>query len=162
MNLDRARALLTYEPLSGAVTTKATHRLLQPDLDGYAQVYDNQAKKQHRIKLDKLAYMLAFGKVPRKDQRILHKNMQECDNRIVNLGLVSRSLFRQIKEAYRNLTEGIDIAPHEQDQFSFYLYWYEDGKKQRRIVEDIVSVRKLALRLKLRYSKLLSKYCVFD
>lgn len=162
MQLDRVRELLSYEPLSGVVSVKRSNRPLYADTAGYALVYDKLAKKQYKIKLDKLAFMLAFGKVPRKDQRILHKNMQEGDNRIVNLGLVSRSLFRQIKEAYRNLTEGIDIAPHEQDQFSFYLYWYEDGKKQRRIVEDIVSVRKLALRLKLRYSKLLSKYCVFD
>lgn len=162
MSPDKIKELLSYEPLSGVVSTKKNNRPLFPDEEGYILVYDASIKRQHRVKLDKVAFFLAFGKFPRKDQRILHKNMRKYDNRIANLSLVSRGLYLQIKEAYRNMNEGIEIVPHDTDQFSFYLYWYDGGKKQQKIVEDIVSVRKLALKLKLRYSKILSKYCVFD
>ena len=103
-SLERLKELLEYNPETGKVTIRKSQRVLTPDADGIVVIFDSKAKpKTRKYKLERIAYYLAFSIVPREDQKVLHKNLDPEDNRIQNLSLVSRSVFRQIKEAHRNL-----------------------------------------------------------
>lgn len=161
-DLSRLKEILDYDPSTGKVYTKKG-RQLTPDDDGLVVVFDNQAiVRSVKHKLDKLAYYLAFGVYPRKDQKVLHRNLDEFDNSIKNLSLVSRSVYRQIKEAHKNLTGGIHLVPHTVDQFSYVIKWFDSGVEKSKIIQDIVIARKAQLKLQLKYSKILTKYCFFD
>ena len=162
MKPDRLRELLDYDPLSGAIRNKKTKRLLQADPDGLVIIFDSATKRSIKMKLDRIAYALAFGALPKDDKRVLHKNLNTSDNRLNNLSVVSRSLFLQIKEAHKNLTNGIKIQAHSSDQFSYIVHWYQDGVEKTKIVNDIVPARELQLKLQLKYSKIITKYCMFE
>ena len=162
MKPERLRELLDYDPASGRILNKKTKRLLQPDHDGLVIIFDSAAKRSIKMKLDRIAYALAFGSLPKEDKRVLHKNLNTEDNRLCNLSLTSRLLFLQIKEAHRNLTGGIRMVAHATDQFCYIVHWFEDGSEKTRIFQDVVPARAELLKLQLRYSKILTKYCVFD
>lgn len=160
---ERLKDLLGYDSTSGKVFLKKSQRILQADQDGIVVIFDKLATpKIRKYKLERIAYYLAFGVFPREDQRVLHKNLEVEDNRMQNLALVSRSVFRQIKEAHRNLTGGIHLVPHATDQFSYILKWYEGGIEKSKIIQDIVIARRQQLKLQLKYSKILTKFCLFD
>ncbi len=161
--LERLKELLDYCPSSGKVTIKKNKRVLAPDNDGLVVIFDRQANpRSKKYKLDRLAFFLAFNIFPREDQRVLHKNLDVQDNRLQNLTLVSRSIFRQIKEADRNLSGGIRILPHSTDQFAYVLYWFEGGVERSKIIQDIVVAKRYLIKLQLKYSKILTRYCLFD
>lgn len=161
--LERLKDLLEYDPSSGKVHLKKSKRALVQDHDGIVVIFDKSATPRVRkYKLERIAFYLAFGQFPREDQRVLHKNLDPEDNRMQNLTLVSRSVFRQIKEAHRNLTGGIHLVPHATDQFSYILKWFEGGLEKSKIIQDIVVARRQQLKLQLKYSKILTKFCLFD
>ena len=161
--MQRLNELLTYNPKTGEVRVRRNNRLLIPDHDGLVYVFDSQGTpKSVKYKLDKLAYFLWTQKFPSDKGRILHRNLDENDNRAINLIEVSRSVYNKIKEASKNLDYGIRIVNHPTDQMSHILYWYEGGQERLRVVEDIVVAKRLKTRLQLKYSKFLSKYCIFD
>lgn len=162
MKPERLREVLDYDPLSGRILNKKTRRLLQPDHDGLVIIFDSATKRSIKMKLDRIAYAMAFGALPKDDKRVLHKNLNTEDNRLCNLRLVSRALFLQIKEAHKNLTTGIKMVAHPVDQFCYIVHWFEDGAEKTRIFQDVVPARAELLKLQLRYSKVLTKYCVFD
>lgn len=162
MKSERLKELLDYDPLSGMIQNKRTKRTLQADPDGLVIIFDSVTKRSTKMKLDRIAYALAFGALPKEDKRVLHKNLDTEDNRLNNLLLVSRALFLQIKEAHKNLTTGIRLVAHATDQFCYIVHWFESGAEKTRIVQDIVPARALQLNLQLKYSKILTKYCVFD
>jgi len=158
---EELRELLDYNPSTGAVTTKRK-RVLTADHDGLVVVFDGKNKKSIKMKLDRLAYMLAFGEHPKETNRILHKNLDISDNRLVNLVQVSREVFIKIKEAQRNLTTGIRVVLHPTDQFSYNVFWYEKGVEKSKLIQDIGLARRFQVKLQLKYSKILTKYCLFD
>jgi len=161
-DLSRLKEILDYDPSTGKVYTKKG-RQLTPDQDGLVVVFDSKANTRSvKHKLEKVAYYLAFGDYPRQDQKVLHRNLDENDNSAKNLSIVSRSVYRQIKEAHKNLTGGIHMIPHGIDQFSYVLKWFDSGVEKSKIIQDIVIARKVQLKLQLKYSKILTKYCVFD
>jgi len=162
MKPQRLRELLEYNPLTGVLQLKKTKRVLLPDQDGLVQVFCSIQRKNFKLKLDRLCYFLAFGVQPRVDQRVLHKNLNTEDNRLCNLSLVSRSVFLQIKEAHKNLTTGIRVINHPVDQFCFVVEWYENKKKSLKEFHDLIEARNVALKLQLKYSKILTKWCLFD
>lgn len=161
-SLERLKELLTYDPSKGGVYTRKG-RLLFADSDGLVTIFDQYAKiKRVKYKLERIAYYLAFGVYPRDDQKVLHKNLDDNDNSIKNISLVSKSVYRQIKEAQKNLEGGIRITPHPDDQFSFILSWFDRGKEVHRVTYDISVCKRLQVKLQLKYSKILTRYCVFD
>ena len=162
MQPERLRQLLDYDPLSGIIKNKKTKRILQADHDGLIILYDSATKRSIKLKLDRIAYAMAFGVFPKEDKRVLHKNLNQEDNRLKNLTLVSRAISLQIKEAHKNLSTGIRLVQHSTDQFAYIVHWFEDGVEKTKILQDIVPARELQLKLQLKYSKILTKYCVFD
>lgn len=158
----RLREILDYSPLTGAVHNRRTKRLLQADHDGLVTVFCSKQKKPHKLKLDKIAFALAHGVFPRKDRRVLHRNLDTSDNSLKNLAVVSRGVFLLIKEAYKNLAGGIKINAHHTDQFCYVVSWTEQNKDKSKVVHDIVEARRVVAALSLHYSKVLTKYCVFD
>lgn len=126
-------------------------------------MFDSQGTpKSVKYKLDKLAYYLWTGTFPSENSKILHKNLDETDNRAINLLEVPRTVYNKIKEAEKNLDYGIRIANHPTDQLSHVLYWYENGAEKMKVVEDIVVAKRLKTKLQLKYSKFLTKYCIFE
>ena len=161
---ERLRELLSYNPLSGAVSLRRSGRVLVPDSNGQVVVFDSKAKrhKSTRYTLDRLCVFFAFGQFPRQDQKVHHKNLDPLDNRLVNLEVVSKGIYRTIREAWKNLDGGIRLVPHASDQFTYVLHWYEGGKERCKTIQDIVIARRQCIRLQLKYSKILTKYCLFD
>ena len=161
-SLERLKEILKYDPVTGKVCT-LKGRALIADQNGLVIVFDNQAKKPStKYKLERVAYFLAHDFFPREDQKVLHKNLDTQDNRAKNLLLVSRSVFRQIKEAERNLEGAIKIIAHPVDMFSYILLWFDKGVERSRIFGDIGVARRYQVKLQLKYSKILTKYCMFD
>lgn len=162
-SLERLKELLEYNPSTGKVSISKSKRVLTADADGIVVVFDNcSIPKIRKYKLERIAFFFAFGIFPRDDQKVLHKNLDSDDNRRQNLTLVSRAVFRHIKEAHKNLTGGIHLVPHPVDQYSYILKWYENGIEKNKVIPDIVVARRQQLRLQLKYSKILTKYCLFD
>jgi len=160
--LTRLKEILVYDQDTGKIYTKRK-RLCSPSHDGTIVIFDKDAEvKSKRFKLDRLAYALANNVFPRDDQIVLHKNLDGLDNRPSNMSLVSRETYRKIKEAHRNLSGGISLIPHDLDQFAYVLRWHEGGEEKKKIIYDIVVARRQQLRLQLKYSKILTKYCIFD
>lgn len=162
-SLDRLKELLEYDPGTGNVLLKKNKRVLAPDDDGIVTVFDRSAKpKSKKYKLERIAFFLAYGIFPSDTQKVLHKNLDSKDNRLKNLTLVSRSVFKQIKEADKNISGGIRMVPHSSDQFAYVLSWYEAGAERSKTIQDIVVAKRELLKLQLKYSKILTKYCNFD
>lgn len=126
-------------------------------------MFDSQSQpKSVKYKLDKLAFYFLTGEFPSENQKVLHKNLDTTDNRAINLAVVSRGVFNKINEAVRNLDSGIRLVSHPTDQLSYILLWYEGGVERSRVVQDIVVAKRLKTRLQLRFSKFLTKYCIFE
>lgn len=162
MKPERLKQLLTYDPLSGSVCITKSKRKLIPDHDGLVVVFDPVQKKTHKLKLDRVACTLAFGKAVPENKRVLHRDLNTHDNSLKNLSVVSRAVFLQVKEAHRNLTQAIRMVQHQTDQFNYVVHWFEKGRECQKVLHDIAAAKGLVLRLQLKYSKILTKYCIFD
>ena len=161
--MQRLNELLTYNPKNGEVRVRKSNKLLQADHDGLVYVFDSQSQpKSVKYKLDKLAFYFLTGEFPSENQKVLHKNLDTTDNRATNLAVVSRGVFNKINEAVRNLDYGIRLVSHPTDQLSYILLWFEGGIERSRVVQDIVVAKRLKTRLQLRFSKFLTKYCIFE
>lgn len=155
--------ILNYSPLDGTfhiVKDGKPYRKLFPDEDGYLIFY--KKGKKYKLKANRVAIELGNALVVPKDKVVLHKNLDSSDYRLQNLRLVSRKVNNVIKEAHRNLSGALRIVPHHQDMFSYVLCWREEGKDRLLVIQDIVVVRRLYVKLQLKYAKILSKYCIFD
>ena len=159
MELERYSKLLNYEPLTGKIYVKKSKRLLVADDTGAVTFVDPDTKERVKIRLDKLAYILANNKLPPPKWKIHHKNLDVSDNRIYNLMCLSPDQSRLVNEARKNLSGGIKISLHPTDMFSYKLSWFEGGKERSKVIEDIVVVKRLERELILKYSKILTVYC---
>jgi hypothetical protein len=162
LSSERLNTLLTYDFETGAVHRRASKKPLIPDFDGLCSIYDSIDKKTIKVKLNKVLFKMLLNQDVGPNQRVLHRNMQEDDFRLKNLMLVHKDKYIEIKEAYRNIEYAIKMLPHPTDRFSYFVQWYEKGVLKNKLVQDAIPAKKLVLRLKLKYSKILTRYCVFD
>lgn len=135
-------------------------RQVFPDEEGYLTFF-RQGKK-YKLKANKAAAEIGLGIDLPDDKVILHKNLDYEDFRLKNLQVVSREVLKEVKEAHRNLSGALLMKPHSSNVFCYVLQWKEDGRLRTMLCEDIVVAKREYLKLKLKYAKLLSKYCVFD
>lgn len=159
---------LNYDATAGTFFVKSSGKEIVPNEEGFCWYYTdvpsgNSTKRRPiKIKANRLACLLAFGKAVRKDQRILHLNLLETDCRLRNLRVVPRKTYLIIQEARLNLDSRLRLVPHPSDQFSYFLCWKQDGRDKRELILDIVIAKQRLQKLQLKYSKILSKYCLFD
>lgn len=167
----RLKELLEYNPKSGVVSRKTSGKALMQDYAGFVSVYDPSTKKTTKLKLKKIAAFFAYtGSTYSSGDRglydtcqvVLHKNMQEDDYTASNLIYVPAPEYRLIQEAYRNINESIKLTAHPTDQFSYILHWYQNGAMRSKVIQDVVVAKREMLKLKLKYSKILTACCVFD
>lgn len=152
---------LDYNPTTGVIKSKQTGKVVDL-VDGYLQVINPVTKQKKKFKPGKLAYTLAFGKDLVKTDRVVHRNLNENDLSAVNLMLVTSEQALEIKEAWKNLQGGIRMQVHPKDIYSYKLFWYENGSMKTKVVQDIVVAKKLERKLLLKYSKILTKYCISE
>ncbi len=158
---------VSYNANEGTFFVIGTGKQVIPDIDGFCWHYsklgtENNKTKTIKIKANRLACLLGFGKAVRKDQRILHRNLIESDCRLRNLQVIPRKLYLVIEEARVNLDSKLRLVAHPNDQFSYFLHYRSEGRDKRELILDIVIAKKRLNKLQLKYSKILSKYCLFE
>lgn len=162
MELQELKERLMYEPLTGIVRLRKSNRQLMPDAYGMITVYVHADVKNYKFKLDKLAYELGNERRVPSTHKVLHKNLDEADNRLVNLTVVHRATYRKITETARNLNGSLRLVPHPEDQFSYFVEYYQNCTLKRQLVHDVTLAKKQLLKLQLKFAKFLNRYCVFD
>jgi hypothetical protein len=154
---------ISYNPASGELTNKRTSRRMNVDADGFVYYTESSPERIHiKIKANKLCCLLGFGKPVTASQRVIHRNLDYTDFKITNLLVVTRKELLKINEARSNLEGKLKLVPHPSDQLSYFLHWKENGVDKRQLILDIVVARRKLVKLQLKYSKILSKYCIFD
>lgn len=162
MELERLNQLLQYDHLTGKLFSKEHNREIQADPDGFITIWDSLAKKKTKFKADRLCFTLGNNKKVRKNQKILHKNLNNKDNRLVNLVLISQSVHNRVKEASKNLSGGIKIQPHIKDKYDFVVSYFDDKFHTKEVYCDIIAAQNRVIVLQLKYAKVLTRYCCFE
>lgn len=161
--INKISAMIHYDMILGEFYTKKDDVIIRrifPDEEGYLVFYRNSSRL--KLKANKVAMELITGEKISKLKAILHKNLDENDYRLQNLKIISKITYNKIKEASRNLSGALKITPHISDVFSYVISWKENSKDRKLVVSDIVVAKKIYTRLQLKYSKILSKHCLFD
>lgn len=159
MEVKRLLEFLKYDPIEGTVSYIKSGKSLVPDSDGLVIVIDPISKKKKKFKLEKLCYSMLFGVNLTKDDKIIHKNLDETDFTARNLVMVTPMQYKELKEAWKNIQGGIKLQPHPRESFTYELSWYEKGVKRSQVVYDFIVAKQLERKLLFRFSKLLTKYC---
>ena len=162
MELSRINELLVYDPLTGDITMRDTIRKVSPDPDGFVTIWDNLSKKKTKFKADRLAWTLGNNKKLRKNQKVLHLNLNLKDNRLTNLKLVPSAVFNKIQEAAKNLSGALRIQPHPTDRYDFNLFYFNDRVLKKETYSDIMITQRRLIELQLRFAKVLTRFCIFD
>lgn len=155
----RFRELLDYNPETGVIRVRKTNRILEEDYSGCTNFFDNLKRKSYKLKLDKLAYILAYGVFPDKGSKILHKNTDKHDNSMQNLKCLNAEEALLVKECLKNLNGGIKVQPHPTDVFCYKVSWFEEGIERHKVISDVVVAKRFESKLRYKFTKFLSKYC---
>lgn len=153
---------LSYDATTGEVRTVKRNSLVHADLDGWITLKNHVEDRKHKLKLVNTIWMLYYGEAVTKEERILYKNMDSSDTRISNLVKLNKKDYKEVTEAYANLMGGIKIAPHTRSVFSCIVYWHEQGQIKHKICSDAVGGEQFRLKLRLHFSKILTKHCLFE
>jgi hypothetical protein len=149
-----------FDHLAGAVYFKSTGKKLEPSWDGYVVVQIPEGRK--KLKYNKFCMELLMKESLPKGSKILHLNLDETDTKVSNMRLLDSESYRRVKEALANLEGGIKIQIHPKDSYAYIVSWTDNAVKKSKVLQDAVVAQRFALRLKLKYSKILTKYCIFD
>ena len=153
--------MLDYSKTTGRIKNKVTKRFLCVQEDGYCIVVFENGKSK-KVKYNKLCYMLGNQVDILDGHKMLHKNLNLTDFRLSNLIQITNQEYKELREALKNIQGGITVLPHAADVFTYKVSWYSGGIKKSRVLQDIVVAKRLEIRLKLKYSKIISKFCLFD
>jgi hypothetical protein len=154
--------IVRYVPSTGEFFNVKNNRKIFPDYDGQYRFWFGKERKRLNIKMEKAALYLGAGIAVTEQQKIIFKNLDERDYRLNNLVIVPKEEYKEINEALTNLVHYLKIKPHHSDQFSYFVF-YREGKITKRVFcQDIISANDLHRELKLKYLKLITKYCNTD
>ena len=162
MELQRINELLTYSPQTGEIHSRESNRKITPCPDGFYTIWDNISRKKTKFKADRLAWTLGNNKKLRKNQKILHLNLNNEDNRLPNIRVVPSSVYNKVMEASKNLSGGLKITPHLTDKYNFVVSYFRDKVQKKDIVCDIIEARRRLIVLQLQSAKVLTKFCCFE
>lgn len=162
MKIKEISELLEYNPLTGKVLNKSTGNFLSLLDEGWTSFKNHITGKQVKIKMNKLCYSLGTKEEVQKTQKIIHKNLDDTDFRLNNLTCLDADDYKIYKEALKNLQGGIKVVPHPNMVGEYRISWFSDSIKKTKVIKDIVVVKRFETRLKLKYSKILSRYTVSD
>jgi hypothetical protein len=162
MELTRLNELLIYNAATGEVSTRASNRRVEPDADGVVVIWDSLNKRKVKFKMNRLCWTLGNNKKLRKNQRVLHKNLNTDDNRLINISAVSLAVFAKINEAARNLRGELKITPHVSDKWDWLVIYFENKIKRSERFSDIVFAQRRLLVLQLKFAKVLTRWCIFE
>lgn len=158
MKLDRIKEIVSYDPVTGHLKSRLG-RVLSPDDDGYILINDSKAKKRKKFRYAYLCWAIAHGRFAEANEKIIYRNLNMEDTSLCNLYLVSNEEYKKFKNAYRNLKGGIRLSVHPSDVYCYKVHWLEGAIEKTQVVYDIVVAKKLESKLRLRFSKILTKYC---
>lgn len=162
-NLENILELVEYNPYVGSLSYRKNSKVISPDPEGFCVLSAKGFKPaSKKFKMDKLIWLIISSKSLEKDERILHKNLDKNDNRLVNLSIVTREEYLEIYNANRNLDGGIRYVQHPNDQYCFRVYWFEGSSEKSKVVQDVVTAKRLEQKLRFKYMKILTKYCLFE
>lgn len=160
--LELVPSVVLYEASTGTIRSLKNNRKIFPDEEQNAVIWIPSKKKLVKIKFDKLCYYLGHGSLPSKQEQILHKNLDDRDNRLSNLVVVPRDKYYELKEAILNIEQLLKIVPHKQDQYMFVVQ-YKLGKKTEKInCNDIIAAQEQERKLRFKFVKLITKYYNID
>lgn len=160
--LELVPSVVLYEPSTGTIRSLKNNRKIFPDEELNAVIWVSSAKKLIKIKFDKLCYYLGHGNLPDKNQRLLHKNLDETDNRLANLVIVPKDKYYELKEAIQNIEGLLKVTPHKQDQYMFVVQ-YKQGKKTEKInCNDIIAAQEQERKLRFKFIKFITQYYNVD
>lgn len=115
-----------------------------------------------KIKADRLIWFLTTGKQPQRNQIVFHKNLDELDNSLTNLVLLSKKEYFRVLEAMKNISGDLKLIPHKTDMFSFTLQYKDNGRINNVVIQDLLCARREFNKVQLRSIKLISKYTISD
>lgn len=163
MTNEELKEILLYNPDEGSfyiIRDSIPYRRVFPNEDGYIIFFRNSIR--YKLRASRIAAELGWGTSLTKDKIVLHLNLDERDYRLKNLRIIPRKFRREIKEAQRNLNGVLRLEPHRTNAYSYVLYWKEGNKERSAVIEDVVTAKRLLAKLQLKFSKILSKHCLFD
>ena len=153
--------VLDYDKVTGITTNRLTKKVLCIQDDGYTIVV-LAVDKTKKVKYNKVCYMMGNTCDLLEGYKILHRNLNTTDFRLCNLIQISSHDYKELRGALKNMQGGITVLPHDADVFTYRVTWYDRGVKKSRVLHDIVVAKRLELKLKLVYSKIISKFCLFE
>lgn len=162
IKVERLLELLSYDPVDGTIFSMKTKKRLFPDEEGCVGVYDNKINKRYKFKYNRLCWILGNKKIPTSSDKLIHRNMNEHDCSLCNLHILPNEEYKVYKNAVKNLSGGIRVSVHPTDMYSYRVHWYESGIEKTQTVADIVVAKRLEMKLKLRFNKILTKFCYTD
>jgi HNH endonuclease len=164
-NLTEIAKYIKYNPLTGALyccsrASSEYDRVIVPnELNIIATTVRGASL---RIKADRLIWFITTGKQLNRNWTVFHKNLDELDNSLTNLQLISKKEHLALVEAMKNLSGDLKLVPHPTDMFSFVLSYKHRGRPTKEILHDLSIARRKFNKIQLRCIKLVSKYTISD
>jgi len=153
---------ITYDPIQGSFMLKKEGcelREVYPNDNGYI-LYGHE-KKLRYVRACVIAYEIFNSCVIPSNHKILFKDLDMTNLKANNLGLVSAEEYKEATQALRNLSN-IKLKPHPHDKHSYILTYNENGMRVRKVIFDVVVAKRELIKLKVKFTKVVSKYFYLD
>jgi len=157
MKLKELKPLLEYDQKSGTISVLGKRkRILCADEDGMICTTVNGIKC--KMKYNKLAWYLIYDKLPRVNQIVFHRNLDENDFSMQNLMLLSKTEYNTLQESLKNLQGGLRMYNHPSDVFSYVIEYRLSGRLRKEVISDATVAKSKFSKLQFKFIKFISRY----
>lgn len=129
-----------------------------PNQDAVLKYTCNETSKQRSIKAIRAAWIILNNSEVPHGYVLYCKNLDESDLSAGNIALVDRPTWKTIREALHNLNTSLKMKPHSSAQGHYLVTWKEDGMIRRKVLQDVISAKRLHRKLLISFTKILGKY----